>query len=189
MLKCTAAIPAQLPYHPPAWSFLTHFGAQFPSLLCALLKPPPQSFGRDFRASVTELRQRGFAHLGLKEVKEIKACREQTPSLQGVSLGKAPGSSEQQEVCRDGAVSLACLAGLSAFQGHAALAAAGRRARKGAQSAGQHSHKPPGPTDPSPPGILTLTLLLKINDKRIAAFPTAQQWGFPRRSHSPASQP
>lgn len=56
------------------------------------------------------------------------------PSLQGVSLGKAPGSSEQQEVCRDGAVSLACLAGLSAFQGHAALAAAGRRARKGAQS-------------------------------------------------------
>lgn len=108
-------------------------------------------------------------------MKETRVCREQTQSLQGVSRGEAPGSSEQQEVCRDGAVSLACLAGFFVFQGHTALCSWGHNREGCSEAVGQHSHKPPGPTDPCSPGIPMLALLQRINDERIAAVPRALQ--------------
>lgn len=102
---------------------------------------------------VTESRQRGFAYLGLEEVKQMEVCREQIQILQEVPLGTAP---EQQELCRNGAVSLARLEGLSALlQGHTALAAAGGEQGRVLRVGWAASHKPPGPTDPRSSGIPT----------------------------------
>lgn len=112
----------------------------------------------------------------------MKVCREQTQILQGVSLGTAP---EQQELCRDGAMSLARLAGLSApLQGHTALAAAGGEQGRVLRACWTASHKPPGPTDPPSLGILLLTLLQKLHDERITTFPRNRH-RVPRRCDGP----
>ena len=89
----------------------------------------------------------------------------------------------------------ACLERLSAFEGHVASSPAGRRAREGARCLLDSIHtNRPIPQIWAPPEFPPLTLLLKINEKKITAFPMARQpsaglRGFPMPSHGPAALP